>query len=71
MVKVVVDCPGCGKPLAKSSSKGKYYCENDGCKVIFVQRPYNPQIMKIFYKPSTSKKTMGRIEKTPIQIHYL
>ncbi|MEX2738314.1 MAG: hypothetical protein Q6356_004505 [Candidatus Wukongarchaeota archaeon] len=64
-------CPGCRKPLAKRASKGKYYCENEGCQVIFVKYPYNPDIAEVFFKPSTSKKTIMKIEKTPIQIHYL
>jgi hypothetical protein len=66
----IVDCPGCGKPLAKDTSKCKYYCENDGCKVIFVQHPFNSHFTKISYKPSTSKKTINRIEKNPIKIRY-
>jgi ribosomal protein L37AE/L43A len=64
-------CPGCGKPLAKKATKGKYYCENESCKVIFVKYPYNPDIAEIFFKPSTSKKTIEKIEKTPIQIQCL
>jgi ribosomal protein L37AE/L43A len=67
----IIKCPGCGKPLTKRSSKGKYYCENEGCKVIFVKYPYNPDIAEIFFKPSTSKKTIKKIEETPIQTHYL
>jgi len=61
-------CPGCGKPLTRGP-KGKYYCKKDSCKVIYVQRPHNPHITKIFYKPSTSKTTINRIEKTFIKIH--
>jgi ribosomal protein L37AE/L43A len=64
-------CPGCKKPLAKKAKKGKYYCENEGCQVIFVKYPYNPDIVEIFFKPSTKKKTAMKIEKTPIQIQYL
>jgi len=64
-------CPGCGKPLAKRTGKGKYYCENEGCQVIFVKYPYNPEIAEIFFKPSTSKKTIRKIEETHIQTNYL
>jgi hypothetical protein len=60
-----VDCPGCGKPLTKKSSKGRYYCENDCCPVIYVQRPYNFAIRKIVYKPSASENAIRKIEKTP------
>jgi hypothetical protein len=56
--------PGCGKPLVKRSSKGRYYCENDGCPVIFVQRPHNVAIRRIIYKPSASENAISRIEKT-------
>jgi ribosomal protein L37AE/L43A len=65
----IVKCPGCGKPLAKRSSKGRYYCENESCPVIFVQRPHNPAIRKIIYKPSASEKSIRKIEQTPTQIH--
>jgi len=64
-------CPGCGKPLAKRATKGKYCCESESCKVIFVKYPYTPDITEIFFKPLTSKKTITKIEKTPIQTHYL
>jgi len=64
-------CPGCKKSLSKKAKKGKYYCENEGCKVIFVKYPYNPDIAEIFFKPSTDKKTIIKIEKTPIQIQYM
>jgi ribosomal protein L37AE/L43A len=40
-------CPGCEKPLIKKTKKGKYYCENERCQVIFVKRPYNPNIVEI------------------------
>jgi NAD-dependent DNA ligase len=64
----IVSCPGCGKPLAKKSSKGRYYCDNENCPVIFVQRPYNASIRKIFYKPSASEKAIRKIEQNPAQI---
>jgi len=64
----MVNCPGCGKPLARRSSKGRYYCENESCPVIFVQRPHNLAIRKIVYKPSASEKAIRKIEKTPAQI---
>jgi hypothetical protein len=60
----MVECPGCGRPLVKKSSKGRYYCENDGCPVIFVQRPNNLAIRRIIYKPSVSENVIRRIEKT-------
>jgi ribosomal protein L37AE/L43A len=61
----MANCPGCGKPLVKRSSKGRYYCETEGCPVIFVQRPHNIAIRRIVYKPSTSEKTIREIEKRP------
>lgn len=64
-------CPGCERPLAKKTKKGKYYCENERCHVIFIKRPYNPDIVEIFYKSSIEKKTKMNIEKTPIKILYL
>lgn len=64
-------CPGCRKPLAEKTKKGKYYCESESCQVIFVKRPYNPNITEIFFKSSTEKKIINRIEKTAIKIQYL
>ena len=64
-------CPGCKKLLSKKAKKGKYYCETESCKVIFVKYPYNPEIAEIFYKSSTDKKTIMKIEKTPIQIQHI
>jgi len=64
----MVDCPGCGKPLVKRSSKGRHYCETESCPVIFVLRPHNPAIRRIVYKPSASEKAIREIEKTPAQI---
>ena len=33
----MVNCPECGKPLKKGSDgKNKYYCDNQGCNVVFV-----------------------------------
>mgnify|MGYP007084717874 FL=1 len=61
----MVECPGCGNPLAKRSSKGRYYCDNESCPVIFVQRPDNLAIRRIVYKPSASEKAIRKIEKTP------
>ncbi len=63
-----VKCPGCGKPLAKKSSKGRYYCETESCPIIFVQRPFNAAIRKIVYKPSANEKIVRKIEQTPVQI---
>jgi ribosomal protein L37AE/L43A len=60
----MVGCPGCGKPLVKKSSKGRYYCESDDCPVIFVKRPHNPAIMRIIYKPSATENAIRKIEKT-------
>ena len=59
----MVDCPGCGNPLIRRSKKGRYYCENDGCLVIFVKRPHNPAIRQIIYKPSASKDAIQKIEE--------
>jgi hypothetical protein len=64
----IIKCPGCGKPLAKKSSKGRYYCETESCPIIFVQRPYNVAIRKIVYKPSASEKVVKKIEQTPVQV---
>jgi len=69
-VRRVFNCPGCGKPLTKRT-KGRYYCENESCNVVLVKYPNNPDNTEIFFKPSTSKKTIMKIEKTPIQIRYL
>ena len=63
-----VKCPGCGKPLVKKSSKGRYNCETENCPIIFVQRPFNAAIRRIVYKPSAKKKAIIEIEKTPVQI---
>jgi len=68
-VKKMVNCSKCGKPLVKRSSKGRYYCENESCPVIFVQRPYTLAIRRIVYKPSASENTIRKIGKTPAQIH--
>ena len=65
---MMVKCPGCGKPLEKNGSKGRYYCETDSCPIIFVQRPYNFAIRKIVYKPSAKQNEVNRIEETPVQI---
>jgi hypothetical protein len=65
----MADCPGCGKPLAKKSTKGRYYCETESCPVIFIQRPNNPAIRKIIYKPSVSEKAIRKIEQSPAHIH--
>ena len=64
-------CPGCEKPLEKQVRKGKYYCETEGCQVIFVKYPYDPDIAEIFFKPTTDRKTIMKIEKNPIQMLYL
>jgi ribosomal protein L37AE/L43A len=64
----MVNCPGCGKPLVKRSSKGRYYCENDGCPVIFVRYPHNLAIRSIVYKPSASEDAIRKIEKTHARI---
>ncbi|MGD8505696.1 MAG: hypothetical protein PVF15_03425 [Candidatus Bathyarchaeota archaeon] len=45
----MVECPECGEPLAKSKSR-RYYCENERCFVIYVQRPHHPAVMKIIRK---------------------
>jgi hypothetical protein len=39
--KPVVNCPKCGKPLAKGG-KGKYFCQNEQCSIIFVKCPSFP-----------------------------
>jgi hypothetical protein len=64
----IVKCPGCGKPLAKKSSKSRYYCDTEKCPIIFVQRPYNFAIKKIVFKPSANEKEVRKIEQTPVQI---
>lgn len=64
----IVKCPGCGKPLAKKTTNGKYCCETESCPIIFVQRPYNFAIRKIVFKPSTNDKEVRKIEQTPVQI---
>jgi len=60
----MVNCPGCGNPLVKRSSRGRYYCENDGCPVLFVRYPHNLAIRSIVYEPSTSKDAIKKVEKT-------
>ncbi len=42
----MVDCPKCGEPLVKGG-KGKYFCENDQCSVIFVRYPSFPSKTKL------------------------
>jgi len=46
----MVDCPECGKPLRKGTRKGKYFCENDTCSVIFVRRPDKELLMEIVHR---------------------
>lgn len=39
--KQVVNCPKCGEPLSKGG-KGKYFCQNEHCSIIFVKCPSFP-----------------------------
>ncbi len=43
----MIRCPECGEPLVKRSKARKYYCENERCSVIYVQRPYQPAITRV------------------------
>ena len=52
------NCLGCGKPLKKRLSIGRYYCENESCNVVFVKYPNKPDITEKFFKPSKSKKKL-------------
>jgi hypothetical protein len=51
-------------------TKRQILCENEGCKVIFVKYPDKHDIAELFFKPSSNKKTIMKIEKTPIKIQY-
>jgi hypothetical protein len=44
--KPMVECPKCGEPLVKGG-KGKYFCENEQCSVIFVRYPSFPSKTKL------------------------
>jgi len=44
--KPMVDCPKCGEPLSKGG-KGKYFCENEHCSIIFVKCPSFPNKTRI------------------------
>ena len=52
LLKVIdmVTCPECGEPLVKRSRARKYYCENERCSVIYVQRPHQPTIMRVVHR---------------------
>ncbi len=45
-VMKMVRCPECGEPLVRSKNR-KYYCENERCSVIYVQRPSQPAIRRV------------------------
>jgi hypothetical protein len=44
--KSMVNCPKCGALLSKGG-KGKYFCENEHCSVIFVKCPSFPNRTKM------------------------
>jgi hypothetical protein len=45
-VMKLVRCPECGEPLARSKDH-RYYCQNEGCSVIYVKYPYQPAVSKV------------------------
>lgn len=45
----MVDCPECGKPLAKGSIDSEYCCENKKCPVAIVRCPHESDKMKVAY----------------------
>jgi hypothetical protein len=63
----MVDCPECGKPLKKDSNKGRFYCENECCIVVFVCHPYEPNKTRITYTGFASYKASGLHPKEPNQ----
>jgi len=62
----MADCPLCGESLVKGP-KSKYYCENEGCPVIFVQCPYEPAKRRVAYSSVAGKETIEKIEKLTIK----
>jgi uncharacterized Zn finger protein (UPF0148 family) len=58
----MVNCPHCGKPLARDG-RSKYYCENEGCPVVFVRRPYNPFGRKVAFTFSVTEETVKKTKE--------
>jgi len=56
----MVDCPECGKPMAKKKHGSKYYCENSSCSVIFVFRPGIPSKTRIVRKAEIRFSNIAR-----------
>ena len=68
----MVNCPQCGKPLAKESGKNKYCCQNDRCPVVFVRCPTNPFKRRIVFDSSVKQATVKKMrEATALEIRVM
>jgi len=59
----IVNCPQCGKPLAKERGRNKYCCENERCPVVFVRCPTNPLKRKVVFEFSARQSTVRKINE--------
>jgi hypothetical protein len=48
----MVNCPECGKPLSKPTTKSRYQCQSEDCPVIYVRYPHIPALRAIVYESS-------------------
>jgi NAD-dependent DNA ligase len=60
---MIATCPYCGKPLAKETGKNKYFCQGEGCPVVFVRYPTNPFKRKVFFASTVKEVIIRRIEE--------
>ncbi|HVP17095.1 MAG TPA: hypothetical protein VMT42_06995 [candidate division Zixibacteria bacterium] len=58
----MVNCPHCGMPLVRDG-KCRYFCENEGCPVVFVHAPHNPLGRKVAFASSATAETVRKTQE--------